>query len=165
MSWKSFFGIQIRVTFKHPQIYLNLFCIFEKLCGKLKIGNLHKQPFSDTKVKKQLKLCSCNLRFRVKYQFSGTYVHCAKASQICLIYSYKHFGLPWNFLEYAKLTFVKNAYGHTHSRGGAAVYNFIPWNPLGPITATYLSKLCNSITRQWLELERCSNHLRIRQDI
>jgi len=26
-------------------------------------------------------------------------------------------------------------------------------------------KLCNSRTRQWLELERCPNHLRIRQDI
>jgi len=60
------------VTFKHPQIYLKLFCIFEKLCGKLKIGNLHKPPFSDTKVKKQLKLCSYNLRFQVKYQFSST---------------------------------------------------------------------------------------------
>jgi len=35
-------------------------------------------------------------------------------------------------------------------------------NPFRRIAPTCLTKLCNSITRQWLELERCSNHLRIR---
>ena len=38
-------------------------------------------------------------------------------------------------------------------------------NPWRCMAATFLTKFCNSITRQWPELERCSNHLRIRQDI
>jgi len=40
--------------------------------------------------------------------------------------------------------------------------NFLK-NPLSPACATFLVKLCNPITRQAIELESCSNPLRIQQ--
>jgi len=36
-------------------------------------------------------------------------------------------------------------------------------NPLSPACATFLVKFCNPITRQAIELESCSNLLRIQQ--
>jgi len=35
--------------------------------------------------------------------------------------------------------------------------------PLSPACATIFAKVCNAITRQPIELESCSNHLRIQQ--
>jgi len=37
------------------------------------------------------------------------------------------------------------------------------FNPLSPAKTTFQAKLCNPITRQVIELESCSNPLRIQQ--
>jgi len=45
-----------------------------------------------------------------------------------------------------------------------AVYGVLrQFNPFGPVCATFLVEVCNPITRQAIELESCSNPLRIQQ--